>query len=208
MSGRLVNALNASTKVAEAFSDEATLRHMLRFEAELAQAAARAGLIPKKHAVTIAAACDATLYDPAALVPVARRSMTLTVAVVKALTAEVRRRDEEAAAWVHWGATSQDVLDTAMVLQLCESVPPLIEALHGIVAAFARLARKHRATPMMGRTLCSPRRRSPSGRRWRAGRPTSSARRGGSKRALRRRRSCSSAARPARCRRSAGKRSR
>ena len=156
MSGRLVNALNASTKVAEAFSDEATLRHMLRFEAELAHAAARAGLIPKKHAVTIAAACDATLYDPAALVPVARRSMTLTVAVVKALTAEVRRRDAEAAAWVHWGATSQDVLDTAMVLQLSEAMPPLIEGLHGIVAAFARLARKHRATPMMGRTLMQP----------------------------------------------------
>src|SRR6478736_4378335 len=156
MSGRLVNALNASTTVAEAFSDEATLRHMLRFEAELAHAAARAGLIPKKHAVTIAAACDASLYDPAALVPVARRSMTLTVAVVKALTVEVRRRDEEAAAWVHWGATSQDVLDTAMVLQLSEAVPPLIEALHGIVAAFAKLARKHRMTPMMGRTLMQP----------------------------------------------------
>ena len=115
-----------------------------------------AGLIPKKHAATIAAACDATLYDPAALVPVARRSMTLTVAVVKALTAEVRRRDEEAAAYVHWGATSQDVLDTAMVLQLSEAVPPIIESLHGIVAAFARLARKHRATPVMGRTLMQP----------------------------------------------------
>jgi 3-carboxy-cis,cis-muconate cycloisomerase len=156
MSGRLVNALNASVKVAEAFSDEATLRHMLRFEAELAHAVAAAGLISKKHATTIAAACDAALYDPAALVPVARRSMTLTVAVVKALTVEVRRRDEEAAAYVHWGATSQDVLDTAMVLQLGEAVPPLIEGLHGIVAGFAKLARKHRATSMMGRTLMQP----------------------------------------------------
>jgi len=156
MSGRLVNALNASTKVAEAFSDAATLRHMLRFEAELAHAAARGGLIPKRHAVTIGSACDASLYDATALVPVARRSLTLTVAVVKALTVEVRRRDEEAAAYVHWGATSQDVLDTAMVLQLREAVPPLIEGLRGIVAGFAKLARKHRATPMMGRTLMQP----------------------------------------------------
>jgi 3-carboxy-cis,cis-muconate cycloisomerase len=156
MSGRLVNALNASTAVAEAFSDAVTLGHMLRFEAELAHAAAGAGLIPKKHAATIAACCDASLYDPAALVPVARRSMTLTVAVVKALTAEVRKRDAEAAAWVHWGATSQDVLDTAMVLQLRDALPPLIESLHLIVDAFAKLAKKHRATPMMGRTLMQP----------------------------------------------------
>jgi 3-carboxy-cis,cis-muconate cycloisomerase len=156
MSGRLVNALNASTGVSDAFSDEATLRHMLRFETELAHAVAGAGLIPKKHAAVIADACDAALYDPSSLVPVARRNMTLTVAVVRALTAEVRRRDEEAASSVHWGATSQDVLDTAMVLQLREAVPPLIESLQGIVAAFAKLARKHRATPVMGRTLMQP----------------------------------------------------
>jgi 3-carboxy-cis,cis-muconate cycloisomerase len=156
MSGRLVNALNASSKAFDAFSDEATLRHMLRFEAQLAHAVAGAGLIPRKHAATIAEACVPALYDPSALVPVARRNMTLTVAVVRALTAEVRKRDPQAAAYVHWGATSQDVLDTAMVLQLGDAVPPLIEDLRGIVVAFARLARKHRATPMMGRTLMQP----------------------------------------------------
>ena len=61
MSVRLVNALNASTVVAEAFTDRATLGHMLRFEAALAHAAAGAGLIPKKHVATIAACCDASL---------------------------------------------------------------------------------------------------------------------------------------------------
>ena len=156
MSVRLVNALNASTTVAEAFTDRATLGHMLRFEAELAHAAAGAGLIPKKHAITIAAACDPGLYDPHDLVRVARRSMTLTVAVVKALHAEVHTRDPEAAAYVHWVATSQDVLDTAMVLQLRDALPPQIESLRGIVAAFAKLAKKHRTTPMMGRTLMQP----------------------------------------------------
>ena len=156
MSGRLVNALSASSKAFDAFSDEATLRHMLRFEAQLAHAVAGAGLIPRKHAATIASACEADLYDPSALVPVARRNLTLTVAVVRALTVEVRKRDPEAAAYVHWGATSQDVLDTAMVLQLGEALPPLIESLHAIVAAFTGLARKHRVTPMMGRTLMQP----------------------------------------------------
>jgi 3-carboxy-cis,cis-muconate cycloisomerase len=156
MAGRLVNALNASPAVAEVFSDDSVLRHMLRFEAELATSVAACGLIPKRHAKTIAAACDASLYDPAALVSVARRNMTLTVAVVRALTEEVRHRDPDATAYVHWGATSQDVLDTALVLQLGEAVPPLLKSLGKIVGDFARLAKRHRMTPMMGRTLMQP----------------------------------------------------
>src|SRR5258708_3667746 len=150
MAGRLVTALGSAAATAEAFSDTATLRYMLRFEAALAHATAAAGLIPKKHAPTIAKACDAALYDPASLAEAARRTATLTVPVVKALTAEVAKRDAEAASYVHWGATSQDVLDTAMVLQLGEAVPPLLKSLEGIVGAFAKLAKKHRATPMLG----------------------------------------------------------
>jgi 3-carboxy-cis,cis-muconate cycloisomerase len=156
MAGRLVNALGARVATAEAFSDTATLRHMLRFEAALAHVVARAGLIPRKVAPIIAAACDPALYDPASLAAAARRTATLTVPVVKALTAEVARRDPEAAGYVHWGATSQDVIDTAMVLQLGEALPPLVKEIDGIVAAFAALARKYRATPMLGRTLLQP----------------------------------------------------
>ncbi|MCA0249888.1 MAG: 3-carboxy-cis,cis-muconate cycloisomerase [Proteobacteria bacterium] len=156
MAGRLVSALGASVAAAEAFSDLATLRHMLRFEAALGDAAAKAGLIPKRAAVVIAKACDPALYDPVSLAAAARRSATLTVPLVKALTEEVARRDAAAAGYVHWGATSQDVIDTAMVLQLGEALPPLLDAADGIVAAFARLAKKHRATPMLGRTLLQP----------------------------------------------------
>ena len=156
MAGRLVNALGSSALAAEAFSDLATLRHMLRFEAALAQAAADAGLIPKKAAPVIAKACDPALYDPVALADAARRTATLTVPVVKALTEEVEKRDADAAGYVHWGATSQDVLDTAMVLQLGEALPPVLKDTDGIIAAFASLARKHRRTPMLGRTLLQP----------------------------------------------------
>ena len=156
MAGRLVNALGAAATTAEAFSDQTTLRHMLRFEAALTVAVARAGLIPRKHVAAIERACDPELYDPVALAETARRNLTLTVAVVRALTAEVRKRDAAAAASVHWGATSQDLIDTAMVLQIGEAVPPLLEDLHGIVTALARLARRHRATPMLGRTLLQP----------------------------------------------------
>jgi 3-carboxy-cis,cis-muconate cycloisomerase len=156
VAGLLVNALGSAAATAEAFSDEATLRHMLRFEAALAHAAASAGLIPKQHALVIEQACEAKLYDPAPLAEAARRTATLTVPVVKALTVEVKKRNADAAAYVHWGATSQDVLDTAMVLQLGEALPPLLEDLDGIVDALAKLAEKHRATPMLGRTLLQP----------------------------------------------------
>jgi 3-carboxy-cis,cis-muconate cycloisomerase len=156
MAGRLVNALGASADAAEAFSDHATLRHMLRFEAGLALAAADAGLIPQAFAPIIAKACDPALYDPSSLADAARRSATLTVPLVKALTAEVSRHHTQAASYVHWGATSQDVLDTAMVLQLGEALPPLLGDLDGIVQAFAALAGKHRETPLLGRTLLQP----------------------------------------------------
>jgi len=153
---RLVNALGAAARTAGAFSDEATLRHMLRFEAALAHAAAGAGLIPAEYAPPIVEACDPALYDPVTLAEAARRSATLTVPVVKALTEEVRKRNAEAAAYVHWGATSQDVIDTALVLQMGEALLPLLKDLGRIVDRFARLARKHRATPMLGRTLLQP----------------------------------------------------
>jgi len=156
MAGRLVNALGSAAATAEAFSDTSTLRHMLHVESALAQAAAGAGLIPKKFAPIIAQACDPALYDAMALAEAARRTATLTVPVVKALTAEVAKRDAAAAAYVHWGATSQDVIDTAMVLQLGEALPPLLRSLEGIVAAFAKLAKKHRTTPTLGRTLLQP----------------------------------------------------
>jgi 3-carboxy-cis,cis-muconate cycloisomerase len=153
---RLVNALGAAARTAGAFSDEATLRHMLRFEAALAHAAAGAGLIPAEYAPSIVEACDPALYDPATLAEAARRTATLTVPVVKALTEEVRKRNAEAAAYVHWGATSQDVIDTALVLQMGEALLPLLKDLGRIVDRFARLAKKHRATPMLGRTLLQP----------------------------------------------------
>src|SRR5438094_256981 len=149
MAGRLVNALGSAAQTAEFFSDAATLRHMLRFEAALAQATAEAGLIPKKHTSTIAKACDPALYDPTSLAAAARRTATVTVPVVKALTAEVAKRDAEAAAYVHWGATSQDVIDTAMVLQLGEALPPLLKQLQGIVEAFAGLAKAARDISLM-----------------------------------------------------------
>src|SRR5258708_5166219 len=84
------------------------------------------------------------------------RTATLPVREVKAIADEVAKRDVDAAGYGHWGATSQDVIDTAMVLQLGEALPPIVKELDRIVVAFAALARKHRRTPTLGRTLLQP----------------------------------------------------
>ena len=158
MTGRLVSALGSSATTADCFSDTATLRHMLRFEAALAEATAAAGLIPKTRAasVIVKALRSIALRSRAAGRRGAPDRDAHRAGREGADRARFAERDAKAADYVHWGATSQDVIDTAMVLQLGEALPPLLKALDGIVSAFARLARKHRATPMLGRTLLQP----------------------------------------------------
>src|SRR6266481_9028862 len=91
--------------------DAAMLQNMLDFEAALARAEAAAGVIPKRAAGAIATACKAGSFDLAELAEAATRSGNLAIPLVKALTANVARADSEAARYVHWGATSQDVID-------------------------------------------------------------------------------------------------
>src|ERR1700759_845583 len=93
--------------------DAAYLQHMLDFEAALARAEAAVGVIPAHAAAPIAQACTAGAFELAALAEAATRSGTLAIPLVKALPAAVGKADAEAARYVHWGATSQDVIDTA-----------------------------------------------------------------------------------------------
>jgi 3-carboxy-cis,cis-muconate cycloisomerase len=132
--------------------DTATLQHMLDFEAALARAQAATGIIPSTAAEAIAKACKASAYDLAALAQAATRSGNLAIPLVKALTAEVARTDSEAARYVHWGATSQDVIDTAVMLTLRAGIDALLSDLARAVAGFARLARQHRNTAVVART--------------------------------------------------------
>jgi len=132
--------------------DAATLQHMLDFEAALARAEADAGVIPTKAAGPIAAACKASAFDLAALAEAATRSGNLAIPLVKALTAHVGKSDAEAARYVHWGATSQDVIDTASMLTLRAGIEVLLADLDRAIGGFAGLARKHRDTPVVART--------------------------------------------------------
>ena len=132
--------------------DLSYLQHMLDFEAALARAEAATGVIPASAADTIAKSCRAQSFDLAALAEAATRSGNLAIPLVKALTADVAKADADAARYVHWGATSQDAIDTASMLGLRAAIDALLSDIDRAVAGFAKLARQHRDTAMVART--------------------------------------------------------
>src|SRR5690349_13506515 len=115
MPARLIDSFGTTGALTEIFSDDAVLAAMLRFEVTLAQAQASLGMIPQSAAAAIA---KVERIDPGSLAEDARRDASLTIPFVKALVERVRPIDPAAAEWAHWGSTSQDVLDTALVLLL------------------------------------------------------------------------------------------
>jgi len=129
--------------------DEAYLQHMLDFEAALARAEAATGVIPANAAGSITKACKASSFDLADLAEAAARSGNLAIPLVKALTAKA---DADAARYVHWGATSQDVIDTAGMLTLRAAIDALLPDLDRAIAGFAKLAHQHRNTAVVART--------------------------------------------------------
>src|SRR5436190_2578074 len=132
--------------------DAATLQNMLDFEAALARAEAALGVIPANAAGPITNACRAESFDLAALADAATRSGNLAIPLVKALTSNVAKSDPEAARYVHWGATSQDVIDTGAMLGLRAGIDALLGDMDRAIAGFAALARRHRDTPAVART--------------------------------------------------------
>ena len=132
--------------------DVAYLQHMLDFEAALARAEVAVGIIPESAAGPIAKACRAEAFDLAGLAEAATRSGNLAIPLVKALTAAVAKADADAARYVHWGATSQDVIDTASMLTLRAAIDALLGDVDRAIAGFAKLAKHHRDTPVVART--------------------------------------------------------
>jgi len=156
MAGSLVGLSFARDAFTQALSAEAFVRAMLDFERALAGAEAEAGVIPEGAARVIAVACTDLNPAPEALAREGKRSGSLAVPLVKALTEHVARADARAAAFVHYGSTSQDVLDTALVLCL---EPCLADADRVLAASVSRLAghaRRHAGAVMLGRTLMQP----------------------------------------------------
>jgi len=152
MAGSLVERTLARPSFDAAFAAPAFVRAMLDFESALARAQAAEGVIPAPAAEAVARACASLQVDAEALVAEGKRSASLAVPLVRLLKEAAR----ENAAHVHLGATSQDALDTAMVLCLKPCLEETDRTLEATVRALARLAREHRAAPMMGRTLMQP----------------------------------------------------
>ena len=132
--------------------DLSYLQYMLDFEAALARAEASIGIVPPDSAEAIAKACVSGDFHLPALAEAATQSGNLAIPLVKALTAEVARTDKEAARYVHWGATSQDVIDTATMLTLRAGIDALLLDIDRAVTGFARLAQQHRNTAVVART--------------------------------------------------------
>jgi 3-carboxy-cis,cis-muconate cycloisomerase len=148
----LFDRLFRTEEVERHFSSRACLQGMLDFEAALARAEARAGVIPSSAAVAIAAKCKADLFDVQALAAGAKLAGNAAIPLVKALTALVAEHDKEAARHVHWGATSQDAIDTGSVLQLRQALSQISGDLDRLADGLATLAEKHRSTIVVGRT--------------------------------------------------------
>lgn len=148
--GDLFGPTFGTGEVSEATDGRAWVAAMLDVESALARAQARAGVIPQEAAAEIARHCRVELFDVASIAERAASSATPVIALVRDLTAMV---DDSAAAHVHRGATSQDVVDTAAMLVAHRSLELVLTDLDGAAEECARLARQHRDTVMVARSL-------------------------------------------------------
>lgn len=152
MSSQLRDPLFSSAAMRQVCSDTALLDAMLAFEAALTRAQSKCGVVPSSAIAPVEMACSAQHYDMAALGEEARRAGNLAIPLVKALTQKVAQVDADAARYVHWGSTSQDVIDTATMLQLRDALDLLIADARRAAQAFADRADQTRNVPTVART--------------------------------------------------------
>jgi 3-carboxy-cis,cis-muconate cycloisomerase len=150
--GRLNDRLTSTDAMLAIFAPASTVQRMLDVEAALARALAAAGVIPADAVAPIEAACQSDGIDAEALTAAAASAGNLAIPLVKQLTARVAERASEAAKYVHWGATSQDIIDSGMVLQLRDALDRIETGVDALCDVLARQAAAYRDTPMIGRT--------------------------------------------------------
>lgn len=135
------------------FSTEAYLSTMLRFEAALAQAQAEQGMIPQVAADSISRCCTLDHIDIPSLIPAIGLAGNPNIPLVKQLTAAVKQLDSEASKYVHLGATSQDVIDTALMIQVKAALILIQKDLEQLLNQLHQLAETHRHSIMAGRSF-------------------------------------------------------
>ncbi|WP_404274191.1 lyase family protein, partial [Pseudomonas aeruginosa] len=149
---QLFDAYFTAAPMRAVFSDRGRLQGMLDFEAALARAEARTGVVPATAVAPIEAACRAELYDPLALAEAVATAGNSAIPLVKALGRQVAGGDAEAERYVHLGATSQDAMDSGLVLQLRRALALLEQDLQRLAEVLADQAERHADTPLAGRT--------------------------------------------------------
>ncbi|KPX15324.1 3-carboxy-cis,cis-muconate cycloisomerase [Pseudomonas amygdali pv. dendropanacis] len=152
VSNQLFDAYFMQPEMREIFSDEGRVQGMLDFEAALARAQARVGLIPPEVVADIELSCDARLFDFDALAIAIGSAGNSAIPLVKALGKQIAASSAEAERYVHMGATSQDVMDSGLILQLRRAIVLLERDLTLLADAMAEHAQRHAGTPLAGRT--------------------------------------------------------
>src|SRR5689334_4336486 len=155
-SSQLIGGLGATEELADLFSDGSVIAAFLSFETALARAQARIGLIPGSAAEAISRASSGANFDPAAIAREARQSATLAIPLIKALAARVAETDEVSSRFVHWGATSQDAIDTSMSLLLQRAQAILARDHARVTESLRVMSEKHARTVMLARTVLQP----------------------------------------------------
>jgi 3-carboxy-cis,cis-muconate cycloisomerase len=146
---RLLRDLYGTPAMRRVFDDEGLLQKWLDYEAALARAEANVGIIPVAAADEIARKAKAELFDLDIIKAGIDRSVHPLVPVIWQLS---ELCDGDAGGYVHWGATTQDVMDTSLILQIRDAMHLLEVTLGEIIGTLAGIARHHRDTPMVGRT--------------------------------------------------------
>jgi len=153
MARELFRPIFVPERFSEAVSGRAWIGAMLEAEGALAVAQARVGLIPRQAAETIVSCCDAKRFDPEEIGRKGRAQGNPVPPLVRALTEVVSEVSEDAARYVHKGATSQDIMDTAAMLVCRHALGLILTEVEEIAAACAGLADTYRDAIMPGRTL-------------------------------------------------------
>ena len=151
-SQQLFDAYFSQSAMSAIFSDHGRVQGMLDFEAALARAQASTGLIPAEVVGDIEASCRAELFDFTELAVAIGNAGNSAIPLVKALGKKIAADDPAAERYVHMGATSQDVMDTGLVLQLRDALTMIESDLAQLADSLARQALRYAATPLAGRT--------------------------------------------------------
>lgn len=152
----IFEAFLSTPEALDAFSDHHFVDAMLRFEAALARSQAQLGLIPESAAHSIVGSCKVELFDVAKILRDSGRAGSVAIPLVKSLKEAVGVFNADAVQYVHFGSTSQDVIDTAMALVTRDAVQLIDADLGKATDALLQLATQHAQTPVLARTLMQP----------------------------------------------------